>query len=58
MYLGVHYLPDVLSGIAVGGVIGATSGMLFKSINTAMVNSNTPGKFYIYNKYIFNIFID
>jgi membrane-associated phospholipid phosphatase len=42
MYLGVHYLPDVLSGIAVGGAIGTASGLLFKSINTAMVNADTP----------------
>jgi membrane-associated phospholipid phosphatase len=42
MYLGVHYLPDVLSGIAVGGILGTASGLLFKSINTAMVTSNVP----------------
>jgi membrane-associated phospholipid phosphatase len=45
MYLGVHYLPDVLSGIAVGGILGTASGLLFKSINTAMVTSNVPGKY-------------
>lgn len=42
MYLGVHYLPDVLSGIAVGGIIGTASGLLFKSVNTAMVNADRP----------------
>jgi len=42
MYLGVHYLPDVLSGIVVGGAIGTASGLLFPWMNNAMVNSNTP----------------
>lgn len=42
MYLGIHYLPDVLSGIAVGGIIGTASGLLFNSVNTALINSNAP----------------